>query len=86
MLGPILSVVNYGIIAVGYTRGPRNSSVTMNYLYSACRLLLAGFLLVQLFALEDVGSTFDQNVTERIPNYTVLHPRRWCLSLIECYY
>jgi hypothetical protein len=67
-------------------RGRRNSSVTMNCLYSAWRLRLTGFLLGLLLDPEDAGSTFPKNVTERVPTYTVLHPRRWYRLLIQCHY
>jgi hypothetical protein len=41
----------------------------------ACFLFLAGFLFVILFNPEDEGNTFLRNVDERIPDYTVSHPR-----------
>jgi hypothetical protein len=44
---------------------------------SACRLLLTGFLIGQLFDSEDGGNTFLRNVRGLLADYAVLHPRRW---------
>jgi hypothetical protein len=42
----------------------------------ACGLILAGLLFRLPFDLEDGGSTFLRNVSERLPNYMASHPRR----------
>jgi hypothetical protein len=45
-------------------------------LRSACRVILAGYLLELLSSPKDGGRMFLRNVSSILPYYTPLHPRR----------
>jgi hypothetical protein len=60
-------------IVVFWTEMPSISAEVLGFAY---RPILAGLLFRLPFDLEDGGSTFLRNVSERLPNYMAPHPRR----------